>query len=101
MIKKTVAISFLGTQLDSGLGAGRWEKWRPTVSLTQHEDTVVHRLPLIYTPRPAALATLLKQDIATVSPETEVRLVPMDIADPWDFGEMYGALYDWVRSYRF
>ena len=25
----------------------------------------------------------------------------MDIADPWDFGEMYGALYDWVRSYPF
>ncbi len=25
----------------------------------------------------------------------------MEIADPWDFGEMYGALYDWVRQYRF
>ena len=25
----------------------------------------------------------------------------MDIADPWDFGEMYAALYDWARGYRF
>jgi transcriptional regulatory protein RtcR len=101
MTKKTVVIGFLGTQLDSGQGAGRWEKWRPTVSLVQHEDTVVHRLELIYTPRHEALAQGVKRDIASVSPETEVRLVAMDIADPWDFGEMYGALYDWVRSYSF
>jgi transcriptional regulatory protein RtcR len=101
MAKKTVVIGFLGTQLDSGQGAGRWEKWRPTVSLVQHEDTVVHRLELIYTPRHEALAQGVKRDIASVSPETEVRLVAMDIADPWDFGEMYGALYDWVRSYTF
>jgi transcriptional regulatory protein RtcR len=101
MGKKNVVIGFLGTQLDSGLGAGRWEKWRPTVSLVQHEDTVVHRLELLCTPRHEALARLLAQDIATVSPETEVRLVSMEIADPWDFGEMYAALYDWVRGYAF
>jgi transcriptional regulatory protein RtcR len=101
MAKKTVVIGFLGTQLDSGLGAGRWEKWRPTVSLVQHEDTLVHRVELFYTPRHETLAQLLKKDIATASPDTEVRLVAMDIADPWDFGEMYAALYDWVRGYRF
>jgi transcriptional regulatory protein RtcR len=69
--------------------------------LVQHEDSVVHRLELIYTPRHEALAQGVKRDIASVSPETEVRLVAMDIADPWDFGEMYGALYDWVRGYTF
>ncbi len=99
--KKTVVIGFLGTQLDSGLGAGRWEKWRPTVSLVQHEDLVVHRLELMVTPRYLSLAQAVQRDMATVSPETEVRLVPMDIHDPWDFGEMYGALYDWVRGYAF
>jgi transcriptional regulatory protein RtcR len=101
MGKKTVVIGFLGTQLDSGKGAGRWEKWRPTVSLMQHQDAIVHRLELLYTPRHEALAQLLKEDITTASPETEVRLVAMDIADPWDFGEMYAALYDWVRTYPF
>jgi transcriptional regulatory protein RtcR len=101
MTKKTVVIGFLGTQLDSGQGAGRWEKWRPTVSLVQHEDSVIHRFELLYTPRFEALAQLVKRDINTVSPETEVRLVALDISDPWDFGEMYGALYDWVRSYHF
>jgi transcriptional regulatory protein RtcR len=101
MPKKTVVIGFLGTQLDSGQGAGRWEKWRPTVSLVQHEDTLVHRLELLYTPRHETLARGVQRDIATVSPETEVRLVPMEINDPWDFGEVYGVLYDWVRSYPF
>src|SRR5215212_2334500 len=101
MAKKTVVIGFLGTQLDSGQGAGRWEKWRPTVSLVQHEDTLIHRLELLYTPRHETLARGVQRDIATVSPETDVRLVPLEIADPWDFGEVYGVLYDWVRSYPF
>ena len=101
MAKKNVVIGFLGTQLDSGQGAGRWEKWRPTVSLTQHEDLLIDRFELLYTPRHEALAQSLKRDIATVSPETDVRPVSLEIDDPWDFGEMYGALYDWVRGYTF
>ncbi|MGH9901856.1 MAG: RNA repair transcriptional activator RtcR family protein, partial [Pyrinomonadaceae bacterium] len=35
--KKTVAISLLGVALDAGRGPERWEKWRPTVALCQHE----------------------------------------------------------------
>jgi transcriptional regulatory protein RtcR len=101
MSKKTVVIGFLGSQLDAGQGAGRWEKWRPTVSLVQHQDTLVHRLELLHVPKHEALARAVQRDITAVSPETEVRLVSMDITDPWDFGEVYGALYDWVRSYPF
>ncbi len=97
----TVVIGFLGTQLDAGLGAGRWEKWRPTVSLVQQPDMVVSRLELLYTPRYLAQAEQLVQDMNRVSPDTEVRLVAIDVADPWDFGEMYAALYDWVRRYPF
>lgn len=101
MSKKKVVIGFLGSQLDAGQGANRWEKWRPTVSLVQHDDTMIDRLELFYAAKYATLADRLKQDIATVSPSTEVNLVPMDVADPWDFGEMYAALYDWARAYRF
>ena len=92
MSKKTVVIGFLGSQLDAGQGAGRWEKWRPTVSLVQHQDTLVHRLELLHVPKHEALAKAVQRDIAAVSPETEVRLVSMDIADPWDFGEVYGVV---------
>jgi transcriptional regulatory protein RtcR len=101
MHRKTVVIGFLGTQLDSGLGAGRWEKWRPTVSLVQHEDTLVARLELLHAPSHRALAEQVRDDMAAVSPETEVRLVPLHMRDPWDFGDVYGALYDWVRAYPF
>jgi len=101
MTKKTVVVGFLGSQLDAGQGAGRWEKWRPTVSLVQHQDTLVHRLELLHVPRHEALARAVQRDIAAVSPETEVKLVSMEIVDPWDFGEVYGVLYDWVRRYPF
>lgn len=101
MPKRRVVIGFLGTQLDGGNGAGRWEKWRPTLSLVQHDDLVIDRLELLYTPRHAELAERVTGDIATVSPETTTRLVSLDLADPWDFGEVYGALYDWSRSYAF
>ena len=101
MAKKNVVIGFMGTQLDSGLGAGRWEKWRPTISLVQHEDTLIDRLELLYATKYEALAQTLVRDIGNVSPDTTVNLIPMDVENPWDFGEMYAALYDWARSYRF
>lgn len=101
MRKIKVVIGFLGTQLDSGKGAGRWEKWRPTVSLVQHEDVVIERLELLYTPPHRELAHQVRTDMATASPETTVNLVPLPIADPWDFGEVYAQLYDWTQAYRF
>jgi len=101
MNSKTVVIGFLGTQLDGGQGAGRWEKWRPTVSLVQHEDLQIHRLELLYTRQHEKLAQLIQQDIEIASPQTTVRLVPLAMADPWDFGEVYGVLYDWVKQYPF
>ena len=101
MAKKNVAIGYLGSQLDGGMGTGRWEKWRPTISLVSQPDAVVHRLELFHAPQHLALGRLLRDDIAKLSPETEVNLIEMAIEDPWDFGEVYASLYDWVRSYRF
>ncbi|MFJ1300259.1 RNA repair transcriptional activator RtcR [Pseudomonadota bacterium AL_CKDN230030165-1A_HGKHYDSX7] len=101
MHKKTVVVGFLGTRLDAGHGANRWTRWRPTVSLTQQEDMVIDRLELLYPSHSEDLAQAVRSDIATTSPDTDVRLVRMDVQDPWDFGEVYGALYDWARAYPF
>ncbi len=101
MPKRKVMIGFLGSQLDSGQGAGRWEKWRPTVSMAQHEDLLVDRIELLHAPVHVGLAQQISRDIAAVSPHTEVRLIPNPTRDPWDFGEVYGALYDWARTYPF
>lgn len=101
MTKNKVVIGFLGTQLDSGKGAGRWEKWRPTVSLHQHEHMAVQRLELLYTARHQALAEQVRADIHTASADTAVHLWPLLIDDPWDFGEVYAALFDWAQAYPF
>ncbi|WP_431050118.1 RNA repair transcriptional activator RtcR [Roseateles sp. L2-2] len=101
MAKKNVVIGYLGSQLDGGMGAGRWEKWRPTISLVSQPDVVVHRLELFHAPQHLALAELVRTDVAKISPETEVHLIEMPHEDPWDFGEVYATLYDWVRGYRF
>ena len=100
-MKLKVVIGFIGSQLDSGVGSGRWEKWRPTVSLTQHEDLVIDRLVLFYDRKYQSLLQLLTADIASVSPETEVLPVEMTIADPWDFGQVYAALFDFAAQYPF
>ena len=101
MPKRLTVIGFLGTNLDGYRGDDRWEKWRPSVSLCQHEDLLVHRLELLHDTRSLALAELVRLDIAQVSPETEVRLNRMDLADPWDFQEVYGALHEFARAYPF
>ena len=100
-MKKTVVIGFLGTQLDSGTSAGRWEKWRPTVSLAQHDDLMVDRLELFHDVRSTTLAKQVQADYAQLSPSTEVKLVEMNLVNPWDFGEVYTALYDWAAAYPF
>lgn len=101
-MKKTVVFGFLGTQLDyGGKGSSRWEKWRPTVSLCQHNDLVVDRIELFHDLRSRGLAERIKNDIASVSPETEVRRVEREIRDPWDFEEVYTTLHDYARHYPF
>jgi transcriptional regulatory protein RtcR len=99
--RKTVVLGMLGTTLDTGQGPQRWTKWRPTVALCQQEDLVVHRLELLHPPAATALASLLVADIGQVSPETQVRPTGLDIRDPWNLEETYGALLDFARTYPF
>ena len=94
-------ISALGTTLDAGLGERRWDRWRPTVGLCQHEDLIVDRLELLYDPRFDRLAEVVVDDIAHVSPETEVLLRPIALPDPWDFERVYATLLDAARARAF
>lgn len=99
---KTVAFSLLGTVLDQrGRGKKRWEKWRPTLSLCQHEELLIDRMELLFQPQYQSLADLVTEDIQRVSPETEVRHHLIEFDNPWDFEEVYGALHDFSRRYRF
>jgi transcriptional regulatory protein RtcR len=71
------------------------------VALCQQQDLIIHRLELIHDNRSTALFRRLAADIAQISPETEVRSTIINLRDPWDFGEVYGALHDFTRGYAF
>ena len=99
--RRRVVIGLLGTTLDRGLGAKRWENWRPSVAVCQHEDLVVDRFVLLHPARFTALAETVRDDIRHVSPETAVELVPDPTTDHWDFEAVYGTLHDFARAYPF
>ena len=99
--RKQVAIGLLGTVLDAGKGGNRWEVWRPTVSLCQHEDLLIDRLDLLTQAKFSSLAETVAEDIRSVSPETEVVVHQVEFRDPWDFVDVFGALHRFAKSYLF
>lgn len=99
--RKNVVIGLVGTQIDSGTGLDRWESWRPTVSACRYPDLLVDRFELLHERNYTTLAEVLAQDIASVSPQTEVRRHTIDVDDPWDFEEVFAQLHDFSRGYRF
>jgi transcriptional regulatory protein RtcR len=97
----TTVIGFLGTNLDDGgKGAKRWEKWRPTVAICQQEHMLVGRLDLMHDRRAKRLAEEVAADVGVVSPETQVVLHEVEIRNPWDFEEMYEALFAFAKRYE-
>lgn len=101
--KKRVILGFLGTKVDTVLHTQpeRWETWRPTVSLCQHEDFLVDRLELFADNRYRAMGEAVAEDIRSTSPETTVTLHQLDIRDPWNFQDVYEALYEFASAYKF
>ncbi len=99
---KTIAFSILGTTLDHrGKGNNRWERWRPTVSLCQHDDLIIDRLELLFDNHSQGLAKQVTEDIRLVSPETEVIHNSVNFKSPWDFESVYSELLDFSRAYKF
>ncbi len=98
-MKKRVVIGLLGSTLDGGLQDRRWQRWRPSVAVCQQPDFHVDRFELLVQRGNQPLATLVIADIATVSPDTEVRQHPLDLTNAWDFSEVYATLDDFAESY--
>ena len=101
MVKQAVVIGLLGPTLDAGEGQARWERWRPSVAVCQHEDFLVDRLELLYQTKYAKLAERVAADVHTTSPETTVNATSIHFDDPWDFEEVYSSLHDFARGYSF
>jgi transcriptional regulatory protein RtcR len=101
-MKPLVVIGFLGSTLDaSKFGPSRWNKWRPSVGLTMHEDLRVDRFVMLHGTAHRRLADYVAEDIASVSPETKVEMRLLDFRDAWDFEEVYGKLLDFARAEPF
>jgi transcriptional regulatory protein RtcR len=100
-MRSTVLIGLLGSRKDAGEGPERWARWRPTVGLCRQGDLLVGRVELLHQGRFAGLARQVADDIHVVSPQTDVRLRPMEFGDPWNFETVYAALHDFTRNYRF
>ncbi|MHC4105599.1 MAG: RNA repair transcriptional activator RtcR [Planctomycetota bacterium] len=100
-MKNTVVIGLLGPTLDMGKQSKRWERWRPTVALCQHEDLLVNRFELLYQKRFKSLQDRVVKDIKHISPKTEVVSYAVDFRDPWDLEEVYAALHDFAKAYAF
>ncbi len=101
-MKPTTVIGFLGSTLDAAkFGPSRWMKWRPSVGLCMHEDLRVDRFLMIHGSLHRRLAELVSEDIASVSPETQVERHVIDFTDAWDFEEVYGKLLDFARAQPF
>ena len=101
MTRETIVIGMLGSTLDQGHAAWRWERWRPTVALGQHEDLRVDRLELLYSKAHQDIADIVIADLGVVSPETTVASHIFEMKNPWDFEEVYAALFDFARAYPF
>ncbi|HEY1098991.1 MAG TPA: RNA repair transcriptional activator RtcR [Myxococcota bacterium] len=99
--KPLVVIGFLGTTMDNGQAAKRWDKWRPTIDLCRHDDLQIARIELLHDPAVSGLARSVAEDIKAVSPDTQVRSHHLALDDPWDFGEVYAALADFAQQQRF
>ena len=100
--RSITVIGFLGSTLDQGKrGPARWEKWRPTLSLCQQDDLLVGKLVLLHGKQYQGLAEFVAADVRQVSPETEVQLETVEIVDPWDLEETYGALRDFAKRFPF
>lgn len=96
-----VVLGLLGIKLDGGFNAKRWSRWRPSVGIFQQEDLACARFELLYEENHRLMASTVAEDVKVASPATEVRLHPLRLKDPWDFGEVYAALHDFATTYRF
>lgn len=100
-MQKTILFNLLGVSLDSGFGPNRWNRWRPSVAICQHEDLIIDEYNLIFAQKHHKLAELIIKDIKNISPETRIQTYNIDFNDPWDFEEVYAGLHDYLKQYNF
>lgn len=98
---RNVVIGLLGSTLDQGFSRKRWEYWRPSIGVCMHEDLLVDEFHLLFQGNFKKLALQVREDILSISPETDVVLHHFEFKNPWDFEEVYSALLDFSKKFAF
>ena len=94
-----IALGLLGPTLDAGGDHKRWGRWRPTVGLHMQGDLVISRFEMLHQRRYDRLAKIIAADIVQASPTTQVHSQHIEFSNPWDFEDVYGALWGFARGY--
>lgn len=90
-----VLIGILGSRLDhGGLGKRRWQRWRPSIALLMHAALPIDEFLLLYLPEDEQLLSLTLEDMARVSPTTQVTALPIACDNPWDFEQVYSCIHE-------
>lgn len=98
---RNVVVGLLGSTLDQGFSRKRWEYWRPSIGVCMHEDLLVNEFHLLFQVNFKKLALQVREDILSISPETEVILHHIELKNPWDFEEVYSVLLDFSKTLSF
>jgi transcriptional regulatory protein RtcR len=94
---KTVVIGLLGTDRDSIKS-----KWSPTKSLCEQMNLTIDRFELLVQTGFQNVATELKEEIQSVSPNIKVNFYDVNFANgPWDFETVYRELRGFASDYPF
>ncbi len=56
-------LASLGAGSTRAAGTDRWQLWRPTVAICQHEDLLIDRFELLFEPKLEGLAAATAADI--------------------------------------
>lgn len=100
MKTSTTIFTVLGNLLDSDCSVTRWQRWRPTVALALLPDFQVDTLEVIHQQQHSDIAYQVKADVEAETP-TRVRLHLVTLDDPWNFVDVYAALFDVATNFRF
>ncbi|MBP6705022.1 MAG: sigma 54-dependent transcriptional regulator, partial [Vicinamibacteria bacterium] len=101
MARPTVVIGIFGNVMDSADGPKRWERWRPSLSLCQHDDLLVSRFDLLHDAKSIKGVQALERDIRSVSPQTKVVTHQIEFGDAWGFENVFETLHKFATSYPF
>lgn len=92
-------IAFLGMEKDNrGFNEGRWEHFRPSVSICMHDDLEIETYYIIYQESSEAQFQLVSKDINEISPNTKVVPVIIQFDDLFDPVEVLEKQRNFVSS---